>query len=70
MVFNIYYSFFETLVILFGLSNTLVIFQARINKILYLYLDVFCIVYINDILVYLDNLLEYKKYIKKVLYVL
>jgi hypothetical protein len=28
IVFNIYYSFFEILVILFGLSNTLVIFQA------------------------------------------
>jgi hypothetical protein len=27
-------------------------------------------VYINNILVYLDNLLEYKKYIKKILYVL
>jgi hypothetical protein len=27
-------------------------------------------VYINDILVYSDNLLEYKEYIKKILYVL
>jgi bacteriorhodopsin len=55
---------------LFGLSNTLATFQARINEIFYLYLDVFCIVYINNILVYLDNLLEYKEYVKKVLYVL
>jgi hypothetical protein len=70
MVFNIYYSFFEILVISFGLSNTLVIFQAWINEILYLYLDVFYMVYINNILVYLDNLLEYKEYIKKVLYIL
>jgi hypothetical protein len=28
IVFNIYYSFFEILVISFGLSNTLVIFQV------------------------------------------
>jgi hypothetical protein len=70
IVFNTRYGLFETLVILFGLSNTLVIFQAWINEILYLYLDVFCTVYINNILVYSDNLLEYKKYIKKVLYVL
>jgi hypothetical protein len=70
IVFNTRYGFFETLVILFGLSNILVIFQARINEILYLYLDVFYTAYINDILVYLDNLLEYKKYIKKILYVL
>jgi hypothetical protein len=70
MVFNIRYGLFETLVIPFGLSNTLVIFQIWINEILYLYLDVFCTVYINNILVYSNNLLEYKKYIKKVLYVL
>jgi hypothetical protein len=70
MVFNTYYSFFEILVIPFGLSNTLVTFQAWINEILYLYLDVFCTVYINDFLVYSNNLLEYKKHVKKVLYVL
>jgi hypothetical protein len=70
MVFNTRYSLFETLVIPFGLSNTQVIFQARINEILYLYLDVFCTAYINDILVYLDNLLEHKEYIKKILRVL
>jgi hypothetical protein len=70
MAFNIHYSLFETLVISFGLSNTLVIFQVWINEILYLYLDIFCIVYINNILVYSNNLLEYKKYIKKILYIL
>jgi hypothetical protein len=70
MVFNTCYGLFEILIIPFGLSNTLVIFQVWINEILYLYLDVFCMVYINNILVYLDNLLEYKKYIKKILYVL
>jgi hypothetical protein len=70
MVFNTRYNLFETLVIPFGLSNALVIFQAWINEILYLYLDVFCTVYINNILVYLDDLLEYKKYIKKILYIL
>jgi hypothetical protein len=70
MAFNMHYGFFETLVIPFGLSNTPVIFQVRINEILYLYLDIFYMAYINNILVYLDDLLEYKKYIKKVLYIL
>jgi hypothetical protein len=70
IIFNTCYGLFETLVILFGLSNTLVIFQVRINEIFYLYLNVFCTIYINNILVYLDDLLEYKKYIKKILYVL
>jgi hypothetical protein len=70
IVFNMRYGFFEILVIPFGLSNALVIFQAWINEIFYLYLDVFCMVYINDILVYLDNLLEYKEHVKKILCVL
>jgi hypothetical protein len=70
IVFNTHYGLFETLVIPFGLSNTLVTFQTWINEILYLYLDIFCIIYINDILVYSDNLLEYKKHVKKILYVL
>jgi Reverse transcriptase (RNA-dependent DNA polymerase) len=70
IVFNTYYGLFEILVIPFGLSNAPVIFQAWINEILYLYLDIFCIVYINDILIYLDNLFEHKKHIKKVLCVL
>jgi Reverse transcriptase (RNA-dependent DNA polymerase) len=70
MVFNTRYGLFEILVMPFGLSNTPVIFQARINEILYLYLDVFCIIYINDILVYSDNLFEHKEHIKKVLYIL
>jgi bacteriorhodopsin len=70
MVFNTCYGLFETLVIPFGLSNALVIFQARINEIFYLYLDVFYTVYINNILVYLNNLFEYKEHVKKILYVL
>jgi hypothetical protein len=58
--FNIHYGLYETLVIPFGLSNVPVIFQARINKVLYLYLDVFCIAYINNILIYSDNLTSYR----------
>jgi hypothetical protein len=66
MVFNIYYSLYETLVIPFGLSNVPVIFQACINKSLYLYLDVFCIAYIDDILVYSNNLTSYKQHVRLV----
>jgi hypothetical protein len=68
--FNIYYGLYETLVILFGLSNIPVIFQARINKILYLYLDVFCTAYIDDILVYSDDLTSYKQHVRFVIKVL
>ena len=37
------------------------------NNILLDYLDNFCTVYLDNILIYLDNELEYKLYIKKVL---
>jgi hypothetical protein len=67
IVFNIYYSLYETLIILFGLSNIPVIFQTCINKILYLYLDIFCIIYINDILVYSNDLTFYRQYVRLII---
>jgi hypothetical protein len=67
IVFNIYYSLYETLVIPFGLSNAPVTFQAYINKILYLYLDIFCITYINDILVYSNDLTSYRQHVRFVI---
>jgi vacuolar-type H+-ATPase subunit B/Vma2 len=70
MAFNIRYGLYETLVILFGLSNAPVIFQVYINKVLYLYLDVFCTAYIDDILVYSNDLTSYKQYVRLVIEVL
>jgi hypothetical protein len=70
IVFNIYYGLYKTLVILFGLSNVPVIFQARINKVLHLYLDVFCTAYIDDILVYSNDLTSYKQHVRLVIKVL
>jgi hypothetical protein len=37
------------------------------NDVLFDYLDDFCIAYLDDILIYLDNELEHELYIKKVL---
>ncbi|KAF2187457.1 hypothetical protein K469DRAFT_569813 [Zopfia rhizophila CBS 207.26] len=46
--------------------NALVIFQAIINHVLREYLDVFIIVYFNNVLVYMNGMLkEYIKYTKK-----
>ncbi len=41
-------------------------FQSFINKILSLYLNNFCIVYINNILIYNNIEQKYKNYINKV----
>jgi Reverse transcriptase (RNA-dependent DNA polymerase) len=65
--FNIRYGLYETLVILFGLSNALIIFQACINKVLHLYLDIFYTAYIDDILVYSNDLTSYKQHVRLVI---
>jgi hypothetical protein len=70
IAFNIYYGLYETLVILFGLSNIPIIFQACINEILYPYLDVFYTTYIDDILVYSNDLTSHKQYVHLVVKVL
>ena len=48
--FNTRYGLFESLVMPFGLSNTLATFQARINEVLRPFLDILCTAYIDDIL--------------------
>ena len=51
----------------FRFTNTPVIFQRRINYILREYLDDFIMVYLNDIIIYLNSEKEYKEYIEWVL---
>ena len=52
---------------LFELINTFAIFQKIINDILREYLDVFVIIYWNNILIYSKTLKKHVKYIQKVL---
>ena len=51
----------------FKFTNIPVIFQRRINHILKEYLDDFVIVYLNNIIIYLNSKKEYKEYIEWVL---
>ena len=53
--FRTQYGHFEYLVIPFGLSNALATFQGYINKILAEKLDIFVIVYQDDILIYTED---------------
>ena len=55
---------------LFRLINILIILYIILNKVLYKYLNKFCIVYINNILIYLKEELKHKRHIKKVFIVL
>ena len=53
--FRTWYSHFEYQVMFFKLSNVLASFQNYINKILAEKLDIFVIVYLNDIFIYTKN---------------
>ena len=53
--FQTRYSHFKYQVMFFGLSNAPASFQGYINKILAKKLDVFIIVYLNDILIYTED---------------
>ena len=55
------------MIIFFRLINTSATFQIYINNILEEYLDVFVIIYLNNILVYLKNEIDYKVHVRKIL---
>ena len=54
--FRTRYGYFKQQIRPFGLSNALAIFQSYVNKILAEKLDIFVIVYLDDILIYTKDL--------------
>ncbi|KAF2182898.1 hypothetical protein K469DRAFT_539433, partial [Zopfia rhizophila CBS 207.26] len=67
-VFKTKYRLFKYYIILFKLINILVTFQAVINYVFYKYLNIFIIVYLNNVLVYISKILKkHKIHVKKVL---
>ena len=51
----------------FGLFNVSATFQAYINKTLTGMVDVFCVVYLDDILIYSSSLMEHWGHIRQIL---
>ena len=66
-VFKTRYSYFKYLVMPFSLTNTPIIFQSYIYKALGTLVDTIYIVYLDNILIYLNNKDKHVKYIKQVL---
>ena len=66
IIFHICFSLFKYLIIFFDLCNESASFQKYINDILWEYLNKFCTVYLDDILIYSDNEAEHKIYIKHI----
>ena len=53
--FNTHYDQFEYLIMLFRLYNASSNFQNYINKTIYEYFDMFCSVYLNNVLIYSND---------------
>ncbi|KAJ1137499.1 hypothetical protein NDU88_003897 [Pleurodeles waltl] len=65
--FKTRYGLFEYTVMPFGLCNAPAAFQFFLNNVLGEYLNIFAIVYIDDILIYSDNENEHFQHVKKIL---
>ena len=60
------YGSYEFLVMPFGLTNALATFLNLMNDVLFDYLDVFVVVYLDDIVVYKQTLKKYEKHMRMV----
>ena len=65
--FRTRYGLFEYLVMPFGLTNAPATFQYFMNDIFHDMVDLFVVVYLDDILIYSDSLEEHQVHVKKVL---
>ena len=61
------YRAYKYQVLLFGLTNGPTTYQRYMNEVLFDHLDDFYTIYLDDILIYSDNVLKYENYIKLVL---
>jgi hypothetical protein len=65
--FQTCYGHYEFLVMPMGLTNALATFQSYINNALQGYVNDFCIVYLDDILIYSQSEEEYTQHLEKVM---
>ncbi len=65
--FRIRYEHFEYLMMFFDLTNASITFQVYINKIFNELIDDFCVMYLNDILIFFKNRKSYVQHIREVL---
>jgi hypothetical protein len=65
--FRTRYGIYKSKVLPFGLCNGPATYQRYMNDVLIEYLDEFCLAYLDDILIYLENLEEHEEHVKKVL---
>ncbi len=67
MMFRTRYDHFEYIIMSFVLINASVIFQTYINKILTELLNDFCVVYLNNILIFFVEKTDHVNHVKQIL---
>ena len=67
IAFRTRYGYFKYQVLPFGLTNALVTFQVYINRTLVSLVDITCIVYLDDILIYSNDLTMHRQHVTEVL---
>ncbi len=65
--FHTHYNHFKYMIMLFNLINASIIFQTYINKILTKLLNDFCVVYLNDILIFFIEKTDHVNHMKQIL---
>jgi len=65
--FRTHYEAFKWSVMLFGLTNTPAAFQRFMNDVFSDLLDVCVVVYLDDILIYSNDIMQHQSYVKEVL---
>jgi hypothetical protein len=62
-VFNTHYSKYEFIIMLFKLCNVSATFQSMMNSILQNLLNKFCLIYLNNILIFSDSISDHQKHL-------
>jgi hypothetical protein len=62
--FRIRYGYYEYVIMPFGFANAPAIFQVYINKVLIGLVNIYCIVYLDDIFIYFKDKREHERHIR------
>jgi hypothetical protein len=65
-IFKIRYDYFKYKMIFFDLINISAIFQVYINRVLVDLINISCVVYFDNIFIYLINRAKYQQYIRQI----